>query len=78
MREVNKMKQYLLFVGDDYYPRGGMHDYKGSFKSAESAKEYVETYHMEFYNDWYHIVDASTMNIVDSYPICDDDDNDDV
>lgn len=33
---------YHLFVGDDYYPSGGMNDYRGSFPSLEACEEWLE------------------------------------
>lgn len=34
--------KYLLFAGDDQYPRVFPGDYKGAFDSIEEAKAYVE------------------------------------
>jgi hypothetical protein len=45
----------LLFAGDDYYPRGGWNDYKGSyatFVEASAAGRAMLGKSM----DWYHIV----------------------
>lgn len=33
------MKRYLLFAGDQYYPRGGMYDLRGDFDTLEEAVE---------------------------------------
>lgn len=35
------MKRYLLFVGDVYYPNGGMDDFCGGFDSLDDAKKYI-------------------------------------
>ena len=52
--------KYLLFSGMCYYPAGGLHDFKGSFESIESAKMSGKI------EDWYHIVDKDTLEIIDS------------
>lgn len=53
------MKRFLLFAGDNYYPAGGMYDYRGDFSTIEDA---LEARAPQW--DWYHIVDHSTMKIV--------------
>lgn len=53
------MKRYLLFVGDDYYPRGGFNDLRGVYDSIEDAQSY------RFYEDeWGHVVDMATLEII--------------
>ena len=32
------MTQYLLFCGENYYPSGGMDDFRGVFPTLESAQ----------------------------------------
>lgn len=32
------MPEYLLFAGDDYYPRGGWEDFQGAFASFGAAE----------------------------------------
>lgn len=34
-----KLKRFLLFTYDDFYPSGGWNDFKGSFDTLEEAKE---------------------------------------
>jgi len=46
------MKPYLLFAGEQYYPGGGWHDYRGSFASFTEARDRAG----EIKGDWYHIV----------------------
>jgi menaquinone-dependent protoporphyrinogen IX oxidase len=49
------MKRYLLFAGEDYYPRGGWSDFIGDFDTIDEAKNYkIE------YIDWIQIVDLET------------------
>jgi len=52
---------YLTFAGDEYYPHGGMEDYKGVRPTIEGARALAE----EAGGDWYHIADESTMKIVE-------------
>lgn len=33
------MSRFLLFAGDNYYPGGGVVDFKGMFETIEAAKE---------------------------------------
>jgi hypothetical protein len=35
------MKRYLAFIGDNYYPEGGMDDFEGDFDSLEEAKIFI-------------------------------------
>jgi hypothetical protein len=64
------MKKYLLFVGDNYYPKGGMDDFAGIFDTVEDAMEKGEegTPYKDgsgySFNDWYHIVEHDTMNLI--------------
>ena len=55
------MKKYLVFAGCDYYPSGGWGDFIGSYDVLQDALIKV----IQFKNDWYHIVDRDTMNIVE-------------
>ena len=36
------LKNYLVFIGDVYYPQEGWKDFSASFDTREEAKEYVE------------------------------------
>lgn len=57
------MNRFLLFAGDHYYPAGGWVDFKDSFLTLENAKDAAaKTYARE---DWYHIIDTETGEIVD-------------
>jgi hypothetical protein len=44
---------FLLFIGYNYYPSGGWHDYKGSFHTLDEAEAAVPDWDDA---DWYHIV----------------------
>lgn len=63
------MKRYLLFGGDTYYPRGGMHDLRGDFFTAEGAVSQAQKGEpmvaVSGY-DWWHVIDTETWLIVAS------------
>ena len=54
-------KRYWLFAGNDYYATGGMHDFEGSFSSVAEAEASVQAIDS---NEWYHVVDITTGQIV--------------
>lgn len=56
---INKMKRFLLFAGDSYYPIGGWRDIKGSADTIEEAQKLNNNYY-----DWWHIVDSVSGDIV--------------
>lgn len=55
-----KMKRFLLFAFDAYYPSGGWSDFQGSFDTQQKAVNKV----IEMRRDIYQIVDAQTGQIV--------------
>ena len=62
------MKKYLLFAGHNYYPKGGIDDFHGSFKSIMEAKEWFYT-NLRVINDnyidhWGQIVERETLKCV--------------
>jgi hypothetical protein len=56
------MKQYLLFVGDDYHPCGGWEDFHSCYESVQEAK-LVGVKALKGYS-WWHIVDLTTYKVV--------------
>lgn len=63
------MKRYWLFAGKEYYPNGGMEDYKADFDSVEDAKaafDSAQAAEEKDYrkSDWAHIADSHTGKIV--------------
>lgn len=63
------MKRFLAFGGDEFYPCGGMYDFKGDFDSLDEALMCC----LNEDGDWYHIYDSEIKKIVDlSYiePFC--------
>lgn len=59
--KVNKMKRFLLFVYDKYYPNGGWNDFRGDFDTIMEAKDKLLT--MIEVERW-HIVDINTKKII--------------
>ena len=69
------MKRYLLFGGDDYYARGGFHDFITSSDDLEELEllavclDNISWQHESGYGDyltikWYHIFDSKDKKIV--------------
>lgn len=68
------MKKYLLFAGDNYYPDGGLLDYKGDFDTVEDAIEWARKNYKKIGNEglvqkkyidqWGHVVRSVDMSIV--------------
>ena len=65
--------KYLLFTGEDYYPRGGFFDFRKAYGTKEEAIEAFKnrTYIVEdddsmYYNrdEWGHVVNSETFEIV--------------
>jgi hypothetical protein len=55
-------KKYALFIGDNYYPRGGWKDFSGYYDERHEAVAAGEAKVNEdrYWNDWYHVVDLTT------------------
>ena len=60
---------FLVFTGEEYYPGGGWNDYIGAQPSLETARTLVEA--ATGNDDWYQIVDSSTLQIVERGTIAD-------
>lgn len=52
----DKIKRFLVFAGDTYYPTGGWSDYRCSFDTEKEALKWLARYNY----DWNHIVDMQT------------------
>jgi hypothetical protein len=61
---VTKLKRYLLFAGEEYYPKGGMDDFSGSFDTANEAHERINQLIRNEKIEWWHIMDLSTGAII--------------
>ena len=51
---VVKMKRYLLFFGEKYYPSGGWKDFGGGYDSVNDAI----TAYAQLDGDWAHVIDT--------------------
>ena len=66
------MKRYALFAGNFYYPCGGWGDFESAFdtiddaKAAGSAELQIRGGAYSNEQDWYHVVDLQTGEIVAS------------
>ena len=58
------MERYLLFVFDQYYPRGGFNDFYGSYETEEEALERWDDMRRR---DYGQIVDLETGHVRDLY-----------
>ena len=58
------MARYLLFSGDGYEPRGGMHDLVKGFNNKPDLMKFLIEKPDEYRNDWWHIADAVTCEIL--------------
>lgn len=59
---------YLVFTGECYYAKGGMNDFKGVFDDLPTAASYCAERLRErgqHADEWFQIVDRSTMQIVE-------------
>lgn len=54
---------FLLFIGDEYYPKGGWNDFRGGFSSISEA---LDSFEVNEILTWWHIVDFRNMEIVRS------------
>lgn len=59
-----KLKRYLVFACDSYYPAGGWDDFKGSYDTLDEAK--AAALEAEKVHDWSDIVDCETGQRVSS------------
>ena len=63
----NNKKGYLLFIGDHYYPSGGVEDFRVKVNSIDEALEYIAKDIMkEYESDLKWISDAKLDNFFDS------------
>ena len=61
---------YILFGGDDYYPGGGLADYRGKYNTLDEAvtaaktKEFENTWSAMKLCEWWHVLDCDSWQIV--------------
>jgi hypothetical protein len=53
-----KVKRFVLFAGETYYPSGGWGDFNGSFDTIEEARAAESI--AESGGDWTQIIDLET------------------
>lgn len=58
------MSKYLLFAGDDYYPKGGAYDLVKSYSSVEEAINAHTPNKYQYDGGWANILDKDTLKIV--------------
>jgi hypothetical protein len=64
---MTKLKRFLVFAGDDYYPSGGWGDFRGSYDTLEEALASCVCDPGDWTaHDWMHVIDAETMEKVAS------------
>jgi hypothetical protein len=56
-------KRFMLFMGDGYYPLGGMEDFVNSYDSFEEARKAMDKILVKDTRDWAHIYDTETKVI---------------
>lgn len=59
------MKRYWLFMYSEYYPRGGMNDYQGSYDSIEACRKKIIEVNEGWEHEYYHILDVQEGVIVE-------------
>lgn len=68
MTETEKIKRFVVFRGDYYYPSGGWDDFAASFDTVEEALEFTRTPNVVnrivLHYDWYQIIDLNTGKVV--------------
>jgi len=55
------INRYWLFTGDNYYPEGGMHDFRGKFETMLDAIVNIGR------ADWVHVLDTKTGYVYNEY-----------
>ena len=57
-----KLKRFLLFAGDTYYPSGGWDDYKATYATRRATVKAVNRWSTK--GGWAHAVDSETGEII--------------
>lgn len=64
---MNRLKRYILFAGDYYYPSGGWDDYAASDDDLETLKATADSLvdsNATYGSAWAHVIEAETMTKV--------------
>lgn len=59
-----ELKRYLVFVGDCYYPQGGMQDFCGSRETEEAAITFAQSKINGEGLRWAHVYDTAANKII--------------
>lgn len=60
------MKRFLLFIGQEYYPKEGLDDFVGSYGSLDEAKSILNAKRSKReFGRWAHIYDI-TKSLIDT------------
>ena len=57
------MKKFMVFTGSDYYPSGGMKDFRADFDTLDEALKFLVKDPES--RDWFQIYNTETREIVD-------------
>ena len=58
------MKRYLVFCGDDYYPIGGMNDFKGDYDTLKECEILLEKEYNDNVYEWTQIWDSKDKKFI--------------
>ena len=58
------MQRFVLFAGSNYYPAGGLDDFRGTFDSLDDAKTHLQTMLVtDRFIDWWHVARIDPTDI---------------
>ena len=55
---------YLLFAGNDYYPKGGVEDLQGQFETLEAAIAGHDQNKFEYDGGWANVLCLDSLKLV--------------
>ena len=58
---------YLLFAGNDYYPKGGANDLKGSFDTLDSAIAKHNPAEFRYDGGWANVLCTDSLKLVKKF-----------
>lgn len=59
------MKRYMLFMGEYYYPLGGMNDFHIDGDTEQELRDKIKsTVEKDIYCEWWHIYDTEKNEII--------------
>lgn len=63
MRPLNTKKKFWVFAGTEYYPSGGMNDFKDSFDNYNEALAFGKGFMSGVSGGWTHIYDSENDEV---------------